>query len=672
MHFSSSNVRGTLADPDPDASLCARGAARFMPSISKYLLELLGNQPLYTFRVEGSEEIGTRVVEFEGVESVSGCYEYRIRLACADDNIGAILDREGALKIESLVDARYVHGYVHQVDYVGRSGPFALLELRLVPQLWCLHNRRASRIFQAMSTPDIVLKILGEHGIPTTRIQLELSEQYAPRDYCVQYRESDLDFVSRLLEDEGIFYYFKHTEKDHVLVLGDVSGTCPDLPEGARLPYREESGLINEGEHVRALGLRESMRPGRVSLRDFYFPRPADPMEVTRQVTERPEWELYDQPGGYRDPGHGGPDSGEVIAKVRLEAVQAARRELTGESDSPRLLPGHRMTIDDHPTEYMNGEFLLLRVHLRGRQPQVLDELGTGGLEFASAFTCIPAKTHYRPPRTTPRPTVHGLQSGTVSGPEGEEIHVDAQGRVLVQFHWDRRDGFNERSSCWIRVSHQWAGGGYGAVALPRIGHEVLVDFLGGDPDRPIVVGRVYHGNNAHPYPLPEHKTRSTFKTESSPGGAGYNELRFEDRKGAEEIFVHAEKDLNGIINHCETRHVGASRSTTIGTVDHVICGTKQVITIAQPPHPPATIPPTGTEMSNTKYRLTTGQATLTLDGPNITLEADGFIKLLAKGLIEINSSAAEVKVEGATTVSVAAKGGDLKLNGGPMVKINM
>ncbi|MCY1061621.1 type VI secretion system tip protein TssI/VgrG [Nannocystis sp. SCPEA4] len=635
------------------------------------LLHLLGNQPLFTFTVTGGAS--PRVLAFEGVESTSAVYEYLIEVACLDDDYEDLLDREACLTIEGWIEPRKVHGYIHSVEYLGRAGAYHRMRLRLVPRLWCLDNRRASRIFQDTSTVDIVLGLLREHGIATPRVRTVLHQTYAPRDYCVQYRESDLAFISRLLEEDGIFYYFEHTEADHVLVLCDNSAVCPEVPGGPLLPYREDHGLINAGEHVHGFRMRQAVRPGRVTLRDYYFPQPHERMEVSEQVDANAEWELYDYPGEYRNPGRGGPESGAAIARTRLAEVQATRREYYGRSDCGRLRPGHWLALADHPGTHHNGEFLLVRVRHSGRQPQVLDEQASeGDFAYENEFACIPLATQYRPPRVTPRPVVHGLQPATVVGPEGEEIHTDNQGRVIVQFHWDRRDGFDERSSCWIRVSYPWAGPGYGIAFIPRIGHEVLIDFLEGDPDRPLIVGRVYTGSNAHPYELPDHKTRSTIKTESSPGGGGYNELRFEDRKGSEEIFVHGQKDMNTRIRNCETRRVGNSRSTTIGTVDSTLVGIKQTITIAQPSEPPPTIPPTGSEMSNKKYRLTTGEATVTLDGPNITLEADGNIRLIAKGTIEFQSTAADIKGEAATTLSIAAKGGDLKINGGPNVKINM
>ncbi|WP_170135495.1 type VI secretion system Vgr family protein [Nannocystis exedens] len=642
-----------------------------MPSSSLVkLLYFLGNQPLFKLVVAGGQE--PRVLEFEGAEGVSEIYEYRIEVACADDEYEDLLDREACLTIEGLVEARFVHGYIHSVEYMGRAGAYTRLLLRLVPRLWCLQNRRGSRIFQGMTTPEIVQAVLREHGISAPRVRAVLHQTYAPRDYCVQYRETDLAFVSRLLEEDGIFYYFEHREREHVLVLCDANSVCPAMPGGPLLPYREDSGFINSGEHVGTFCMREAMRPGRATLRDFYFPRPDERMEVSEQVDVKAEWEIYDYPGEYRDPGRGGPDFGATIVKTRLAELQAGRREYNGRTDCARLAPGHWLELADHPTAHHNGEFLLLRVLHRGSQPQVLDEQAFGQFSYHNEFHCIPRRTVYRPPRVTPRPVVQGFQSATVVGPEGEEIHTDAQGRVIVQFHWDRRDGFDERSSCWIRVSHPWAGPGYGMVFLPRIGHEVLVGFLEGDPDRPIVVGRVYDGSNPFPYDLPDHKTRSTIKTESSPGGGGYNEIRFEDLRGAEEIFIHGQKDMNSVIENCETRRVGASRNTTIGTVDSTLVGIKQTVTIAQPSQPPPTIPPTGTEMSDRKYRLTTGQATLTLDGPDITLEAEGTIRLIARGTIELVSTAADLKAEGATTVALTAKGGDLTIRGGPNVKINM
>ena len=384
--------------------------------------------------------------------------------------------------------------------------------------------------------------------------------------YCVQYRESDWAFVSRLLEEDGICYFFEHAEDRHVLVMADHKGAYRPIPGDPEVWFNPVDGAVEDREHVHEFRFGEQIRSGRASLRDFYFPLPEQRTDVHEQAKKDADLEVYDYPGEYRFPAGNDPDRGQGIVRRRLEATQATRRSGAGKGDCMRLVPGHTFTLMGHRRAELSGEYTLLTVQHRGQQPQVLDQDGAAG-EFAyeSRFTCIERPVVYRPPRATPRPFVRGLQSAVVVGPPGEEVHTDEQGRVMVQFHWDRQGRYDEHSSCWIRVSQLWAGPGWGAMFLPRIGHEVLVDFLEGDPDKPIITGRVYHGSNQVPYPLPAEKTKSTIKSDSSLGGGGYNELRFEDRKGAEQIFMHAEKDLDIHVKHDRMENVLHDRHLRVG-----------------------------------------------------------------------------------------------------------
>ncbi|MFZ6184211.1 type VI secretion system Vgr family protein [Nannocystis pusilla] len=521
---------------------------------------LLGNRALFTFAVEGcGEEL--RVVRFTGREAISALFEFRIELAAATISLDELVGKPAVLTIEGLHATRHVHGLVCEAGYIGESSSYTLYELTLTPAIWRLQQRHDCRIFQKQSTPQILIKVLEGAGVPRSDFRLDLQGAYAPRDYCVQYRESDLEFISRLMEDSGIFYYHEHSEARHVLVMTDRGDASDPIEGDPTLSFNSEA----EQEHLKTFRLSEGLRPQRVSLRDRNLHQPDRAMEASEGDGER---EVYDYPGGYQETGKGAPHHGGQQARLRLEALQAGRRRGIGTSDSPRLVPGFAFTLSDPIRGHLEGDYRVVRVTHRGEQPQALDEGAYDTFHYSNEFECADKKLPYRAPRLTPRPQVRGAQTATVVGPPGEEVHVDEHGRVKVQFHWDRQGTRDENSSCWVRVGQAWAGNGFGALFIPRVGHEVIVEFLEGDPDRPLVTGSVYTGLNAPPYPLPADKTRSTFKTESTPGGGGSNELRFEDAKGREEIYIHGQRDWNVIIENDHGEQIGHDASLTIGN-DH-------------------------------------------------------------------------------------------------------
>ncbi|HEY6101046.1 MAG TPA: type VI secretion system tip protein TssI/VgrG, partial [Anaeromyxobacter sp.] len=362
------------------------------------------------------------------------------------------------------------------------------------------------------------------------------------------------------LEDEGIFYWFEHGQDSHTMVLGDAPSVHEALPGDARLPFREPSALVAGGDHVDAFGVRLELRPAKVSLRDFDHRRPALDLTASAAAGGDSALEVYDHPGGYVEPA-----AGAARSRVRLEEQRARAALYEGASPCARLATGYRIEVTEHPAG-LDGEYVVLGVDHVGRQAELLGGVA-GGPEaepYRNRFVCFPAKVPFRPERRSPRPLVPGAQTAIVVGPSGEEIHTDEQGRVKVQFHWDREGRRDERSSCWIRVAQAWAGPGYGALYLPRIGQEVVVEFLDGDPDRPLVTGAVYNGANPPPVALPSEKTRSTLRSASSPGGDGSNELRFEDASGQEQVYLHAQKDLSIVVENDETHRVGGNERLTV------------------------------------------------------------------------------------------------------------
>jgi type VI secretion system secreted protein VgrG len=529
----------------------------------------LSSTPVFRFAVTGcAEEL--RVTRFSGQEALSGLFEFHLELASQSPalDFDSIVGKPGVLTILGDRVPRCVHGIVCRFEQLQALPRYTLYRATLVPQVWRLRHRHDCRIFQGMTTPDILKKVLASAGIARDQYRLALSGAYEPRDYCVQYRESDWAFMSRLMEEDGIFYFFEHAPDGHVLVMGDAKSAFKAIP-GEVVPFRHGSGLVTDGEHVERFRFTEEVQPGQVALRDFNFKRPNMPMEVKGTAAKDTDLEVYDYPGEYQVPGRGSPGKGLTLAQVRMEEWQALRVEGHGESDCERFVPGGLFTLAGHARRLFNRRYLLTGVGHEGYQPQVLEEEAgaEGQLSYSNHFSCIPDDVPYRPARVTPKPVVRGIQTAIVVGPEGEEIYTDEFGRVKVQFHWDREGKSNEKSSCWIRVSQAWAGEAWGAMFIPRIGQEVVVDFIEGDPDRPLITGRVYNGLNPVPYVLPDEKTKSTVRSNSSPGGNGFNELRFEDRKGKEQVFMHAERNMDVHVKHDSLETIRHDRHQTIGSV---------------------------------------------------------------------------------------------------------
>ncbi|EPG3317790.1 type VI secretion system tip protein TssI/VgrG, partial [Pseudomonas aeruginosa] len=393
---------------------------------------------------------------------------------------------------------------------------------------------------------------------------------YPEREYCVQYDESDLHFVQRLCAEEGIHFHFRHSAEAHLLVFGDDQTVFPRL--GRPTAYVHDSGLVADEPVIKRFSLRLASRTTRTTRRDYDFEKPRLLLEAGNRpaadAPAEPDLEDYDYPGRFVDR-----QRGKLLNQRALERHRADRRLGEGVSDQPLLVSGHFLEIAEHPRAEWNDLWLLSEIFHEGKQPQVLEENVTSDTSastddfqqgYRNRFLATPWEVFFRPPLEHPKPRVLGSQTAVVTGPPGEEIHCDRYGRVRVQFHWDREGQGDDKSSCWLRVASGWAGNGYGGIVIPRVGMEVLVDFLEGDPDQPLVSGCVYHAAHPVPYELPANQTRSVFKSLSSPGGGGYNELRIEDRKGQEQIFVHAQRDWDENIEHDQKIRVGHERHDTV------------------------------------------------------------------------------------------------------------
>ncbi|MCY1070661.1 type VI secretion system tip protein TssI/VgrG [Nannocystis sp. RBIL2] len=645
-----------------------------MNSVSNVVSTLLGGRAPFSLTIDGIAEL-PRVVRFSGREGVSELYEFKVEFAAGELDLAQIVGKAATLQLDGLGPPRLVHGEIASVEYTGNSRRYQLYELLLVPRVWRLLHRRGSRIFQNKTTAEVVATVFKDAGLSREDFRFELAAAYEPRNYCVQYRESDLAFVCRLLEEDGIHYFFEHRESRAIMVLADHSLAHPTIA-GESTVWNHESGELRDREHVSALRLVERVRPGKVSLRDFNFHKPTQKTEADASGKRDVDLEIYDYPGEFQDPSAGGPHHGQSMAKIRLEELQVMRRQASGESDCMRLVPGHVFTVEGHHRPDLNGARVLTQVIHQGTQTQALDEdAADGTFHYGNQFVCVDKPVPLRPPRATPRPVVRGVQSATVVGPAGEDIHVDEQGRVLVQFHWDRLDQHDERSSCWVRVSQGWAGAGWGSMFLPRIGHEVLVDFIEGDPDRPIVTGRVYHGENATPYPLPDEKTKSTIKSESSPGGGGFNELRFEDRKGAEEVFFHAQKDLNEVVLNNNSRAVTVDQTFTVGgNQTFTITGNRSVtVTEGDESLTVSTGKSTTTIKQDRSVTVQSGASSLTVESGTHTMTVNQAITatsqtanigLTAKTGLSLTAETADLTATAQTAVAIRAKTDTLTLAG--------
>ncbi|WP_434667401.1 type VI secretion system tip protein TssI/VgrG [Aeromonas sp. NJAU223] len=533
----------------------------------------------FTVKVGALPESTFVVAEFALEEALSGPFQLRLELASPqpDVDFGAVLDQPCELLIWYNGELqRRVCGVVSDVGQGDSGFRRTRYQLLVQPALWRLGLRQNSRIFQAQKPDEILSILLQEHGI--TDYAFALKNEHAKREYCVQYRETDLDFLNRLAAEEGLFYFHEFEAGKHRIVFADDAAA---LTQGPELFFNLGNRSLEQGPYVRQFHYREAVRPSDVELKDYSFKTPAYGLSHKQRGTElehqRDTYQHFDSPGRYKlDP------SGKAFAQHRLDALRNDAVTGQGKSNCAALLPGQYFSLTEHPNGVLNADWQIVRISHVGQQPQALEEEGgSGPTVYHNEFGVVKASTTWRArigsPQAPFKPMVDGPQIATVVGPQGEEIYCDEHGRVKLQFPWDRYGSSNDQSSCWVRVSQGWAGGQYGMMTIPRIGHEVIVSFLEGDPDQPIVTGRTYHATNRPPYELPANKTRTVLRTETHQG-EGFNELRFEDQAGKEEIYIHGQKDLNLLIEndaawhikHDEHRDIDNERVTRIKANDHL------------------------------------------------------------------------------------------------------
>ena len=469
-------------------------------------------------------------------------------------------------------DKRYFHGYVTEFVQEPNQGPFAVYRAVVRPWLWFLTRTSDCRIFQDMTVPDIIKQVFRDASF--TDFEDRLTADYRTWDYCVQYRETDFNFVSRLMEQEGIYYYFTHEKDKHTLVLADAYGSHDPLPGYAEIPYHQQTeGAGDDREYIFRWSVSKQVEPGIYALNDFDFERPNARMDVNSSLIQSHDMadnEVYDYPGEYVDTG-----DGENYARVRIQELAAQYERIQGAGNAKGMMSGGLFTLEDYPRRDQNREYLVVSVEHRMSDDRYFSTSGEAHASYSNSFTLVNSDLNFRAARITPKPLVQGPQTAIVVGPSGEEIHTDEHGRVKLQFHWDRYGKSDENSSCWVRVAQVWAGNNWGGIHIPRIGQEVIVEFLEGDPDRPIVTGRVYNGEQVPPYDLPANKTQSGIKSRSSKGGSSsnFNEIRMEDKKGEEQLYIHAEKNQDNVVENDETTSVGHDRTEDVGNDENITIG---------------------------------------------------------------------------------------------------
>jgi len=590
-------------------------------------------------------------------EALGRLFQFDLDLLSKDPNIKFedLLGQNVTVRLELPQDkTRYFNGFVSRFSLSGSLGDLSLYTATMHPWLWFLTRTADCRIFQDMTVPDIIKQVFRDLGF--TDFEEALGGTYRKWTYCVQYRETDFNFVSRLMEQEGIYYYFKHEKDKHTLVLADSVSSHEPFPGYEKIPFfPPDEHLRREEHHIHEWTVSQEVQPGIYALDDYDFERPKANLLVKSSIPRshvRSKMEIFDYPGEYTQTG-----DGETYVRARIEELQAEYEQVEGQSNARGLSVGSLFQLVEFPRQDQNREYLVVSA-----THELESDAYTSGLTaevedvYSCGFTALHSKQPYRQPRTTPKPMVQGPQTAVVVGPAGEEIYTDKFGRVKIQFHWDRYGKFDENSSCWVRVSHPTAGKGWGAVQIPRIGQEVIVDFLEGDPDQPIITGRVYNANQMPPFELPGAGMVSGMKSNTTPGGGGYNEISMDDTKDQEAITVHGQYDMNTTVEHDQTNTVNndlvetIKNNTTIkitdGNYSHdVIIGTADY-------HVQSAL----TE----KYDAT----------QDTTVKGDLTVKSTT-GAIAVSADASHVKIDAATKITLHTGASTIEMDAGGNIKID-
>ena len=566
---------------------------------------------------------------------------------------------------------RFINGIISRFTLIPTRDKLAHYRARIVPDLWLLTRTTNCCIFQNKTIPEIVEAIFKRYGI--TKYNLQLTKTYTKLEYCVQYRECAFDFISRLLEEEGICYYFEHSDNAHTIVLSDTAQGHPPCKLDSEVLWEPGSGggFTAQENYVTDWSRTVEVRPKKWTQGDFQFKQPALDLVSSIPTVSKvpgPDLERYDYPGRF-----GAIADGDQLTRTRIEEEEAAVDTIDGESNCRGFVPGFTFKMKQNFRTDQAGRFLLCSLNYQAEQGSLYVGDPNKEQRYLNHFTAIPAETNFRPPRVTPRPYIRGPQTAFVTGPKGEEMYVDQYGRIKVQFHWDREGSFDDVSSCWMRVSQSLAGKGWGALQLPRVGHEVIVTFLEGDPDRPVVTGSVYNADHIVPYKLPDEVSKSTLKTLSYPGGGGFNELRLDDKKGSEQVFLHGEKDLDIRIKNDSREWIGRDQ--------HLMVQRDQIEQIARDQH--ETIQRDQVEKIARDHHVTiAGKEAISITGSHsIAVQGDVIEKFSASQTTQVSGACyikgMNVVIEAMTGLTIKVGGSFVTINAagvqitGPMVMIN-
>ncbi len=531
---------------------------------------------------------------FQGREAISELFRFELQTAWQDTEekleFDKLLGKKITIELAIREHKRYINGMVSRITQGYRDKHFIYYVLEVVPDIWTLSRKRRSRTFQHLTVPDILKQVLAEFDVV-----YQIDDQFKPREYCIQYNETDLNFICRLMEEEGIYYFFTHTESGHRLVLADHPQAHPAIPFLSTAIWEDSMHAGFEEDRVYNWNKHQEIRSGKFTTWDHNFQIPEKKLDANKPILEtvtagetahklkvasNDNYEIYEFPGGYANRVDGISKAGgeqpsdlnnifkdnQRTANVRMQEEAVQGMQIHSDGWHAGFTAGHTFELDRHFSD--DGKFVITSVEHQARQPLDADNPAANtdeAFEYSNSFTCIPAALPYRPVRSTPVPTINGVQTAIVVGGDDGDIFTDKYGRIKVQFHWDREGEKDANSSCWVRVATFWAGEQWGAVHIPRIGQEVIVDFVNGDINHPIAVGSVYNAMTMPPWTLPEHKTISGIKSRSVPGGAGrFNELSFEDKADKELVNFQAQKDLTSLIKNNETRTVRNNRVTNI------------------------------------------------------------------------------------------------------------
>ncbi|MGZ9708364.1 type VI secretion system Vgr family protein [Pseudomonas sp. GNP013] len=538
----------------------------------------LANQSAFTLTLDG-EPSELKVQGFSGDEFISLPFRFDLELVCEqpDLDIESLLHRQAFLAFDP--QGRGVHGQVYRVAQGDSGRRMTRYQIALVPQLAYLEHSTHQRMFHKKTVPQIIALVLEAQAIQADNFVFQLSGKYPEREYCVQFDETDLQFIQRLCVESGIHYHFQHSPERHLLVFGDDQSVFAQPDQTT--PYSPGSGMVADTPAIKRFILQMETRTTGVNLRDYDFRKPSLVLESAASGEQRPDLNEQAYPGHFMDRDHGN-----YLARRLLERHRSDYRQARGLSDQPALVCGQFLKMAGHPREEWNDLWLITQLHHEGHQPQVLEEAAPddygdeSSQGYRNDFVVTPWEVMFRTPLIMSRPHISGFQNAVVTGPVDSEIHCDEYGRVKVQMAWDRDGQHNEHSSCWLRVASGWAHDRYGAVLIPRVGMEVLVGFVNGDSDMPVVMGCLPNAATPVPLDLPADKTRSIFRSQSSPGGGGYNELRIEDRKGAEEIYLRAQRDwTQHVLNDQQVQVDNHRRVKVGGESHHELQGEEQRIT---------------------------------------------------------------------------------------------